>query len=483
MTFDGRADRTAPSGRDLRPLAVAVVTAVISLALVVASARWGWLGPDVGRGDGFCEAARPGWVRQPANTWSNLGFVIAGLAIAWDAGERARLGVTLGAHPGLATAYAVIVVLLGPGSMAMHATQTDLGGHLDLLSMYLVSGFALAYALMRFVHRGPAFLAVVFTVAVVAGMAVHLRGGSVPVLGHAGNAAFGVEVLVALGLEVALYRRRSPAPRQDLRFGVASVATLALAFAIWTTGMRDHPWCQPGHAAAAARHLARALRGVGLPDLPALRRRAGRHAPGCRGPRPPEVSGVVSTVQAVDGQAVAGRSSGSISPEMSRSRRSTPVIRWKVAPAMAAPRIGASQKTHSAHRPVAVEERDAGGAGRVDRRVRDRDRDEVDEGEHQTDGDRGEALRRTGVRGAEDDVEEHRGEQHLGDDHREQVVPTGGVIAVPVRRHVAGGLEARAPPGDDEQGQPGEEAAGDLGDRRRPARPSTRSASRWRRRW
>jgi hypothetical protein len=235
--------RAAPNGRDLRPLVVAGVTAVLSLAAVLAAARWGWLGPDVGRGDGFCEAARPGWVRQPTNTWSNLGFVIAGLAIAWYAGERARLGVTLGAHPGLATAYAVLVVLLGPGSMAMHATQTDVGGHLDLLSMFLVSGFALAYALMRFLHRGPAFLAVVFTLAVLAGMAVHLRGGSLPVLGHVGNAAFGVEILVALGLEVALYRR--PAPRQDLWFGVASVATLALAFAIWNTGKRGHPWCHP----------------------------------------------------------------------------------------------------------------------------------------------------------------------------------------------------------------------------------------------
>ena len=76
-------------------------------------------------------------------------------------------------------------------------------------------------------------------------MAVHLNGGSVPVLGHAGNAAFGVEILVALGLEVALYRRRPPAPRQDLWFGVASVATLALAFAIWNTGKRGHPWCHP----------------------------------------------------------------------------------------------------------------------------------------------------------------------------------------------------------------------------------------------
>ena len=106
----------APSGRDLRPLVVAVVDRGASRwPSSLAAARWGWLGPDVGRGDGFCEAARPGWIRQPANTWSNLGFVIAGLAIAWYAGERARLGVTLGAHPGLATAYAVLVVLLGPG--------------------------------------------------------------------------------------------------------------------------------------------------------------------------------------------------------------------------------------------------------------------------------------------------------------------------------------------------------------------------------
>ena len=232
-------------GRDQRPLVVASITAVLSLMLAVAAARWGWLGPDVGRGDGFCEAARPGWVRQPANTWSNLGFVVAGLAVAWYAGDRSRLGVTLGAHPHLATAYAVLVVLLGPGSMAMHATQSDLGGHLDLLSIYLVSGSVLAYALMRLLGRGPGFLVVVFLLTVVAGMAVHLRGGSVPVLGHAGNAAFGVEILAAFGVEVALFRRPAPAPRQDLWFGVASVATLVLAFAIWNTGMRGHPWCHP----------------------------------------------------------------------------------------------------------------------------------------------------------------------------------------------------------------------------------------------
>lgn len=233
----------APGGRDPRPVVIAIITATLSLALVLGAARWGWLGPDVGRGDGFCEAARPGWIRQPANTWSNLAFVIAGLAVAWYAADRLRLGLTLGAHPGLATAYAVLVVLLGPGSMAMHATQSDLGGHLDLLSMFLVSGFALAYALMRYLHRGPALMAVVFVVAVLLGMAVHLRGGSVAVLGHLGNAAFAAQLWVAVGLEVALIRRRSP--RQDIWFGVASLATLTLAFAIWTTGKRGHAWCRP----------------------------------------------------------------------------------------------------------------------------------------------------------------------------------------------------------------------------------------------
>ena len=274
----GGSGRRRPGARDLRPLLVAGLTAVISLSLVLAAARFGWLGPDVGRGDGFCEASRPGWIRQPANTWSNLAFVIAGLAVAWYAADRVRLGLTLGAHPGLATAYAVLVVLLGPGSMAMHATQSDLGGHLDLLSMFLVSGFALAYALMRFLHRGPGLMAAVFVVAVVLGMAVHLRGGSVAVLGHLGNAAFAAQLWVAVGLEVALIRRRSP--RQDVWFGVASLATLTLAFMIWTTGQRDHAWCNPDtllqqhgawHVLCAVaayllfRHYA-AERAAGIPD-------------------------------------------------------------------------------------------------------------------------------------------------------------------------------------------------------------------------
>src|SRR5215207_4747875 len=121
-----------------RSVALASLSAAVSLTSLALAVRFGWLGADVDRGAEFCEAAT-GRVRQPVNTLSNLGFVVAGLAIARQA---CRL-------PVVGTAYACLVVLLGPASMAMHATESSLGGHLDLLSMYLVASFAVAYAAMR----------------------------------------------------------------------------------------------------------------------------------------------------------------------------------------------------------------------------------------------------------------------------------------------------------------------------------------------
>lgn len=80
--------------RDLRPFLIAGTTAATTLVLLLVAGAHGWLWPD----------------------------------------RR------------LATGLAVVVVLLGPASMAMHATQSVPGGRLDLLSMYLIGGFAAAYA-------------------------------------------------------------------------------------------------------------------------------------------------------------------------------------------------------------------------------------------------------------------------------------------------------------------------------------------------
>lgn len=209
------------------------------LALAVAG---GWLGADVGRGANFCEAARQGLVRQPANTFSNVGFVLAGLLIAWDArGLEPRRG--------LATAFACLVVLLGPGSAAMHATQSSAGGHLDMASMYMVASAIAAYAAMRWLRRDAGFLAVAFAGGFALCELVGAWGVVVPVVMTTGNAIFGLLLVVAVVLEVLIMRRGSQARRG---YAFASVATILAAFVIWNAA---RAWmCDPhsllqGHAA------------------------------------------------------------------------------------------------------------------------------------------------------------------------------------------------------------------------------------------
>lgn len=225
-----------------RPLAWAALTAVLSVGPLVVAVGAGWLGADVGRGAHFCEAAREGHVLQPANTFSNTGFVLAGLVIAWHA-RTVRLG-------GLATAYACLVVLLGPASAAMHATQSALGGHLDLLSMYLVASFAAAYASMRWWRRDRLFFWQLFSLMVAGCELVGLLGDDVPVVQQSGNLAFAALLLVAVVVEVRIWRR-STGPRADLRWGAAALAAILLAFAIWNATRTR--WCDPdsllqGHA-------------------------------------------------------------------------------------------------------------------------------------------------------------------------------------------------------------------------------------------
>ena len=232
-----------------RPFLAAVTTAVVSTGLLALAVRGGWLGPDVGRGSDFCEAARSGWVRQPANSVSNLGFVVAGLMIGWRARRPALLGDTLPRYPGLATGYACVVVLLGPASAAMHATQSALGGLLDLTSMYLVAGFAAAYALTRWWRRDPVFFWALFGGFLLGCELIGAIDREVPVVMVPGNLAFGALLLVAVVVETRLWRR-GPA-RADLRYGAAALACMLVAFTIWN--LSRHGWCDPhsllqGHA-------------------------------------------------------------------------------------------------------------------------------------------------------------------------------------------------------------------------------------------
>lgn len=222
-----------------RPLLIAGATAIASVGLLVAALVWGWLGSDVGRGASFCEAARDALVKQPANTFSNLGFVIAGLAIA---AHVSRHGAgTMSAR--LGTAYAVLVVLLGPGSAAMHASQSVLGGHLDVYSMYLLASFVFAYAVTRLLSLSPRGFGALYVVLLAVCTVAEFTSAHVPLVMTVGNAAFAGLLLAGLVIEVALRARDTG--RLDLRWGIGSAATLLVAFVIWSMGKDGGPLCQP----------------------------------------------------------------------------------------------------------------------------------------------------------------------------------------------------------------------------------------------
>jgi hypothetical protein len=256
----GAADATPdPTRRSWLPLAVTSTAAVVSVGLLALAVERGWLGPDVGRGSGFCEVPHGGGLAahlvQPANSLSNLGFVIAGLAVAWRAGRTDLLGDVLPRLRGLPTAYAVVTVLLGPASAAMHATGSAHGGDLDLLSMYLIASFAAAYALMRIVRQGSTFFFQVFLLMVAACELVSTIQADVPVVHETGNLAFGTLLVAAMVMETMLWRRADREPggtRTDLRWGAGAVAAMVVAFVIWN--LAQGPWCAPrswvqGHAA------------------------------------------------------------------------------------------------------------------------------------------------------------------------------------------------------------------------------------------
>lgn len=236
--------RTPRAGADLRPLVWASGTAVVGTALLVVAVAAGWLGEDVGRGAEYCEAWHDGCVKQPVNTVSNLGFVLAGLLIAWRARRLDLRGDGPLRRTEVVSTLASVVVLMGPASAAMHATGTEVGGRLDLLSMHLIAGFALAYALVR--TRGRAFWPT-FALLVLGAQLLSALPVDVPVVKYPANVLFAAMLVAALVLEVGAWRldhqRLEGPPVLDVRWGLAGVGVLLVAFVIWN--LAQGPWCDP----------------------------------------------------------------------------------------------------------------------------------------------------------------------------------------------------------------------------------------------
>jgi len=219
---------------------------MVEPALAASSAWASWRPATCLPDDCFCEGLRDSLVRQPANTWSSLAFLVVALWVAarLARGVRAGRAALAGAEAGL---FLCALVLVGLGSAFYHASLTFIGQVFDVSGMYLVATFILLHRLGPRFGAPPLVRVLAFVLANGVLMALQVTTPSLR------RIVFGVLLVWALAVEW----RSSRAGRSRL---AAAAFLMALAFAIWFVDQRRLV-CDPGSLIQghAAWHLLGAL--------------------------------------------------------------------------------------------------------------------------------------------------------------------------------------------------------------------------------
>ena len=244
----------------------------------------------IGEASRWCERVSDGWFREPVNTLSNFGFVFIGLIIFWiiskenTSKDNLFFGVT-----GITLIYATAAVYLGPGSMLMHATNTEWGGWADNLSMVMYIVIPWLYNISLMAKWSIKKFAITYFVIIISyavlrwlygwglGIGFNLFGTSIGLwfiseaLYRFWSPAFrflsgflGFFVMFLFGtspLDIVsnisnywwtlffwlpgLLATHKPEGRRSTIWFILGMISYFLAFAIWTTGVPDHQNCSP----------------------------------------------------------------------------------------------------------------------------------------------------------------------------------------------------------------------------------------------
>lgn len=179
----------------------------------------------------FCERLHAGVIRQPINTWSNLGFVFAGvLALATAVHDFTFVRYRCHANPMRAhwiypIIYGTAAILIGIGSMVYHSSLAFFGQVIDVIAMYLLTSFMVLYNVsrLRWVRGGVFFL-----IYVLANVALGYASIHWPVLRRY---IFVVLLLAVLASEIVVRRRRQS--KSNVSYFVVALVNLVLACASW----------------------------------------------------------------------------------------------------------------------------------------------------------------------------------------------------------------------------------------------------------
>jgi|CXWL01.1.fsa_nt_gi hypothetical protein len=228
----------------LAPLLVFTFVVLATAALNRLNYTWaGWRPATCLPSNCFCEATREGaLIRQPANTYSNLSFVLTGLLIlGFSQARSSGLSRPPRAH---SIVYGLAVTAIGAGSFFYHASLTFTGQWFDLMGMYLLATFIVLYNLSRLRSLGGLVFAVSYVI-------FNIILGIVLALNPAIRIRiFSGLILIGLALEVIILLTRRP--RIKTRYFIASLTVFILAYTIWTLD-KNGTLCAPdsllqGHA-------------------------------------------------------------------------------------------------------------------------------------------------------------------------------------------------------------------------------------------
>jgi hypothetical protein len=224
-------------------LIITLNVAIISMVAFLISHIYGVFGDYIGVGLGFCETMQPGLTKQPINTYSNLGFIVSGLAMAWSLKKSQ--------NQFYGTVFSCLTVLIGPGSMSLHATGTRLGGQFDINSMYLIASYMMSYATYRlfFLRKFHFILIFIFTFSTC--QLDQLFPDITILLRNYGEVAFGFYIILVIIFEVLIIMIRKS--DLTLEWAYLSIFSFSFSFLIWNKASTGGPWCVPdsflqGHA-------------------------------------------------------------------------------------------------------------------------------------------------------------------------------------------------------------------------------------------
>lgn len=190
------------------------------LTLIAVAPPWeAWRPATCFPDDCFCETIGGGLVRQPANTWSSLGFLLVALWVAARSGRRETTGRSA-LDRAETRLFVGSLVLVGLGSAFYHASLTFVGQVIDVSGMYLVAGFIILHRLGPRWRISPPWSVLGFVLVNALLMTVQVTAPSLR------RVAFGLLLVSALIVEW----RSSRAGRRWL---VTGTSLMVGAFLIW----------------------------------------------------------------------------------------------------------------------------------------------------------------------------------------------------------------------------------------------------------